>query len=254
MFSATFSKEIRRLAADLLNSPTEISVAETGKPADGIDQVVFQVDRQRKRELLSHTIGAQNWQQVLVFTRTKHGANRLAAQLESDGLKSAAIHGNKSQAARVRALNEFKTGKVRVLVATDVAGRGLHIEGISHVVNYTLPHDPEDYVHRIGRTGRAGATGTSISFACEEDSFYIPGIETFLGESLHCIHPDDDWLILPPSPKKRETPKHSDSKKKRHRPRGGRPRTSGHRAPRTTSHRHPVSHHAPNALPPRLQN
>ena len=184
LFSATFSSEIRRLAADLLNSPTEISTAIYGKPAEGIDQVVFQVDRQRKRELLSHTIGAQNWQQVLVFTRTKHGANRLAAQLESDGLNSAAIHGNKSQAARVRALNEFKTGKVRVLVATDVAARGLDIDRLPHVVNYELPHVPEDYVHRIGRTARAGQKGHAVSLVCVDEHKLLADIEKLLQTKL----------------------------------------------------------------------
>jgi ATP-dependent RNA helicase RhlE len=180
LFSATFSKDIRRLAADLLDSPTEISVATNGKPAEGIDQVVFQVDRQRKRELLSHTIGARDWRQVLVFTRTKHGANRLAAQLEADGLKSAAIHGNKSQAARVRALQEFKTGKVRVLVATDVAARGLDIERLPHVVNYELPHVPEDYVHRIGRTARAGREGNALSLVCVDEHKLLADIEKLL--------------------------------------------------------------------------
>ena len=180
LFSATFSKEIRRLAAGLLNSPTEISVATNGKPAEGIDQVVYQVDRQRKRELLSHTIGAQNWRQVLVFTRTKHGANRLASQLETDGLKSAAIHGNKSQAARTRALQDFKSGKVRVLVATDVAARGLDIERLPHVVNYELPHVPEDYVHRIGRTARAGHQGHAISLVCVDEHNLLADIEKLL--------------------------------------------------------------------------
>ena len=144
LFSATFSDEIRRLAADLLNSPMEIKVAANGRPAEGVSQIVYPVDRNRKRELLSHKIGAENWQQVLVFTRTKHGANRLAKQLEADGLNSAAIHGNKSQAARIKALNNFKAGKVRVLVATDVAARGLDIERLPHVVNFELPHVPED--------------------------------------------------------------------------------------------------------------
>jgi ATP-dependent RNA helicase RhlE len=180
LFSATFSNDIRRLAADLLNSPTEISTATNGKPAEGIDQVVLQVDRQRKRELLSHTIGAQNWRQVLVFTRTKHGANRLAAQLEADGLETAAIHGNKSQAARVRALNEFKTGKVRVLVATDVAARGLDIDRLPHVVNYELPHVPEDYVHRIGRTARAGQKGHAVSLVCIDEHKLLADIEKLL--------------------------------------------------------------------------
>ena len=180
LFSATFSKEIRQLAADLLNSPAEISVATNGKPAEGIDQVVYHVDRQRKRELLSHTIGTQNWRQVLVFTRTKHGANRLAAQLESDGLKSAAIHGNKSQAARTRALQEFKSGQVRVLVATDVAARGLDIERLPHVVNYELPHVPEDYVHRIGRTARAGHQGHAVSLVCVDEHRLLADIEKLL--------------------------------------------------------------------------
>ena len=180
LFSATFSGDIRRLASDLLNSPTEIQVAVNGKPADGVNQIVYPVDRQRKRELLSHKIGVENWRQVLVFTRTKHGANRLATQLESDGLKSAAIHGNKSQAARIRALNDFKSGKVRVLVATDVAARGLDIERLPHVVNFELPHVPEDYVHRIGRTARAGHEGHAISLVCVDEHKLLADIEKLL--------------------------------------------------------------------------
>ncbi|MEM9690141.1 MAG: DEAD/DEAH box helicase [Pseudomonadota bacterium] len=180
LFSATFSKDIRRLAVDLLNEPKEISVANNGKPAEGIDQVVYPVDRRRKRELLSHTIGSQNWRQVLVFTRTKHGANRLATQLESDGLTSAAIHGNKSQGARLRALQDFKNGKVRVLVATDVAARGLDIERLPYVVNYELPHVPEDYVHRIGRTARAGHQGHAVSLVCVDEHKLLADIEKLL--------------------------------------------------------------------------
>jgi ATP-dependent RNA helicase RhlE len=180
LFSATFSTEIRRLAVDLLDSPKEISVATNGKPAEGIDQVVYPVDRQRKRELLSHIIGERNWRQVLVFTRTKHGANRLATQLESDGLTSAAIHGNKSQGARTRALGDFKSGKVRVLVATDVAARGLDIQRLPHVVNYELPHVPEDYVHRIGRTARAGHKGHAVSLVCIDEHKLLADIEKLL--------------------------------------------------------------------------
>ncbi|MEO1035253.1 MAG: DEAD/DEAH box helicase [Pseudomonadota bacterium] len=180
LFSATFSQDIRRLATDLLKSPAKISVATNGKPAEGIDQVVYPVDRQRKRELLSHTIGSQNWRQVLVFTRTKHGADRLAKQLEADGLSSMAIHGNKSQAARVRALQAFKTGKVRVLVATDVAARGLDIERLPHVVNYELPQVPEDYVHRIGRTARAGHQGSAVSLVCVDEHKLLADIEKLL--------------------------------------------------------------------------
>ncbi len=180
LFSATFSNEIRRLAVDLLDSPIEITVAANGKPAEGIDQVVYPVDRQRKRELLSHIIGEQNWRQVLVFTRTKHGADRLAKQLASDGLASAAIHGNKKQGARTRALGDFKSGKVRVLVATDVAARGLDIERLPHVVNYELPHVPEDYVHRIGRTARAGHKGQAVSLVCVDEHKLLAGIEKLL--------------------------------------------------------------------------
>ncbi len=184
LFSATFSKEIRRLAADLLNSPMEIQVAANGRPAEGVSQVVYPVDRNRKRELLSHKIGAENWQQVLVFTRTKHGANRLAKQLEADGLNSAAIHGNKSQAARVRALSNFKSGKVRVLVATDVAARGLDIERLPHVVNFELPHVPEDYVHRIGRTARAGHEGHAVSLVCVDEHKLLADIEKLLQKTI----------------------------------------------------------------------
>lgn len=180
LFSATFSPEIRRLASDLLINPVEIQVAVNGRPADGIDQVVYPVDKNRKRELLAHKIGAENWQQVLVFTRTKHGANRLATQLEADGLSCAAIHGNKSQSARLRALNEFKSGRVRVLVATDLAARGLDIERLPHVVNYELPHVAEDYVHRIGRTARAGNQGHAISLVCVDEHKLLSAIEKLL--------------------------------------------------------------------------
>jgi ATP-dependent RNA helicase RhlE len=180
LFSATFSPDIRRLAADLLNRPTEIQVAVNGKPAAGVTQIVHPVDRERKRELLSHQISSGNWQQVLVFTRTKHGANRLATQLDTDGLPATAIHGNKSQGARLRALNDFKTGKVRVLVATDLAARGIDIERLPHVVNYELPHVPEDYVHRIGRTARAGQQGHAVSLVCVDEHRLLADIEKLL--------------------------------------------------------------------------
>jgi ATP-dependent RNA helicase RhlE len=184
LFSATFANDIRKLAADLLNKPTEIQVAVHGKPADGIDQVVYPVDRSRKRELLSHRIGTENWRQVLVFTRTKHGANRLAKQLEADGLSTSAIHGNKSQSARIRALNDFKSGKVRVLVATDVAARGLDIERLPYVVNFELPNVPEDYVHRIGRTARAGQEGHAVSLVCVDEHKLLVDIEKLLQKKI----------------------------------------------------------------------
>jgi ATP-dependent RNA helicase RhlE len=180
LFSATCSNEISRLAADLLNAPTEIQVAPRNTTADRVRQIVHPVDRRRKRELLSHRIGAENWQQVLVFTRTKHGANRLAEQLTDDGLKAVAIHGNKTQAARTRALADFKAGAVRVLVATDIAARGLDIDRLPHVVNYEMPNVPEDYVHRIGRTARAGQEGHAVSLVCIDEQRLLRDIERLL--------------------------------------------------------------------------
>ena len=185
LFSATFSKEIRRLAADLLNSPKEVQVAALNKPVERVNQTVWPVDQSRKRELLSHQIGAQNWQQVLVFARTKHGADRLSKQLSQDGLKSVALHGDKSQAARTRALAEFKAGRIRVLVATDVAARGLDIDRLPHVVNFDLPHVAEDYVHRIGRTARAGQAGHAVSLVCAEETKQLAAIERLLKSRLN---------------------------------------------------------------------
>jgi ATP-dependent RNA helicase RhlE len=181
LFSATFSDDIRNLAARTLNSPAEIQVAQKNTTADNVIQLVYPVDKRRKRELLSHRIGAENWQQVLVFTRTKHGANRLATQLDSDGISATAIHGNKSQGARTRALADFKSGKVRVLVATDIAARGLDIDRLPHVVNYELPHVAEDYVHRIGRTARAGNNGHAVSLVCIDENRLLHEIEKLLG-------------------------------------------------------------------------
>lgn len=184
MFSATFSPEIQQLAGTLLKSPTMIEVAPRNTASEQVQQVVHPVDRDRKRELLSYMIGFNNWQQVLVFARTKHGANRLAEQLAKDGLKTTAIHGNKSQAARTRALNDFKQGKVRVLVATDVASRGLDIDHLPHVVNFDLPNVPEDYVHRIGRTGRAGKEGRAISLVSADEYPLLANIERLLKQRL----------------------------------------------------------------------
>jgi len=163
LFSATFSKEITQMAHNFLNNPERVETAAPNSTVDAIAQQAFRVDQKQKREVLSFLIGSNNWQQVLVFTRTKHGANRLAKQLESDGLPAVAIHGNKSQGARTKALSEFKKNKVRVLVATDIAARGLDIDQLPHVVNYDIPNVPEDYVHRIGRTGRAGRDGLAVS-------------------------------------------------------------------------------------------
>jgi ATP-dependent RNA helicase RhlE len=184
LFSATFSNDIKKLADGLLNSPTLIEVAQRNTTSERVAQVVHYVDKKRKRELLSFLIGSGNWKQVLVFTRTKHGANRLAQQLEQDGLTAAAIHGNKSQGARTRALADFKRGAVRVLVATDIAARGLDIDQLPHVVNFELPNVPEDYVHRIGRTGRAGNEGEAMSLVCVDEHKLLRDIDRLLKSEI----------------------------------------------------------------------
>jgi ATP-dependent RNA helicase RhlE len=180
LFSATFSQEIRELAKGLLNNHVEIEAAQPNSTADRVEQLVMPVDKLRKRELLSEQIGKGNWRQVLVFTRTKHGANRLAKQLNGDGIETLAIHGGKGQGARTKALRDFKAGQIRVLVATDIAARGLDIDKLPHVVNYELPNVPEDYVHRIGRTARAGQEGHAISLVCIDELQLLRDIERLL--------------------------------------------------------------------------
>ncbi|PHM36006.1 ATP-dependent RNA helicase RhlE [Xenorhabdus innexi] len=184
LFSATFSDEIKNLANKLLRDPVSVEVARRNSASEQIEQAVHFVDKKRKGELLSYMIGRQDWQQVLVFTRTKHGANRLAEQLNKDGVTAAAIHGNKSQGARTRALADFKSGQIRVLVATDIAARGLDIDQLPHVVNYELPNVAEDYVHRIGRTGRAEATGQAISLVCVDEHKLLKDIERLLKREI----------------------------------------------------------------------
>ena len=183
-FSATFNDEIKCLSRRLLNAPIHVQVSEENATAVRIQQRVIPVAKAKKRALLSYLVGSQDWRQVLVFTRTKHGANRLAQQLERDGLSAAAIHGNKSQGARTRALADFKRGQVRALVATDIAARGLDIDQLPHVVNFELPNVAEDYVHRIGRTGRAGKEGAAISLVCVDELKLLRDIERLLGREL----------------------------------------------------------------------
>jgi ATP-dependent RNA helicase RhlE len=187
LFSATFSDEIKLLADSLLNNPALIEVARRNATAELIEQKVYPVDRERKRELLEHLIKERNWFQVLVFTRTKHGANRLAEQLNKAGIPALAIHGNKSQAARTRALAEFKTGKLQVLCATDIAARGIDISELPHVVNYELPNVPEDYVHRIGRTGRAGSEGEASSLVCVDELKLLKDIERLIKRDIPVV-------------------------------------------------------------------
>ncbi|MBI2380180.1 MAG: DEAD/DEAH box helicase [Gammaproteobacteria bacterium] len=187
LFSATYSDEIRELATGLLHNPAEVEVARRNTAAESVAQTVHLVDRDKKKDLLSHLIQKNDWRQVLVFTRMKHGANRLAEKLEEDGISTAAIHGNKSQNARVKALADFKSGAVRVLVATDIAARGIDIDQLPHVVNYELPNIAEDYVHRIGRTGRAGAEGEAVSLVCVDELEFLVKIERLIKRKLDVI-------------------------------------------------------------------
>ena len=184
MFSATYSDDIRTLAARLLRDPLAVEVAPRNATADRVEQHVYRVPKEDKRHLLAHLISSGNWHQVLVFTRTKHGANRLTQQLEGAGIRAAAIHGNKSQGARTRALSDFKDNSITALVATEVAARGLDIKELPHVVNFELPNVPEDYVHRIGRTARAGGAGCAVSLVSPDEAPLLRDIEKVLGRAL----------------------------------------------------------------------
>ena len=184
LFSATFSASIKKLADTLLDNPTLIEVAKRNTSAQTISQKVHFVDKGRKKELLVHLIKRDNWHQVLVFTRTKHGANKLTQHLEFEGIKAAAIHGNKSQGARTRALADFKANQIQVLVATDIAARGIDIDQLPHVINFELPNVPEDYVHRIGRTGRAGNEGVALSLVCVDEHEFLNDIEKLIKKDI----------------------------------------------------------------------
>lgn len=201
MFSATYSSDIRQLAQSLLRQPVEIEVARRNAAIETVEQAAYMVSKDNKRALLSHLIRDGDWSQVLVFTRTKHGANRLAKQLEDDGIETAAIHGNKSQSARTRALADFKGFKVRALVATEVAARGLDIKELPHVVNFELPNVPEDYVHRIGRTGRAGASGIALSLVASDENGLLRDIERVLGKRIAQLPVPQ--ISAPPAPRPR---------------------------------------------------
>ncbi len=217
MFSATFSPQIRALAKTLLNNPKEVSVAKTNVTTELVKQSAHFVNKSGKRALLSHLITEGDWQQVLVFTRTKHGANRLAEQLIDDGIRSAAFHGNKSQAARTRALENFKLGNVRVLVATDIAARGIDIHQLPQVVNFDLPLVAEDYVHRIGRTGRAGSNGQAVSLVGVDELKLLGAIEKLIKQEVPVVEVEDyTGHTDKPSPEKTKSkrPGRSSSKKR----------------------------------------
>ncbi len=239
MFSATYSNEIKRLTSTMLNNPAMVEVARRNLAAESVDQLVHPVDKKRKPALLSWLIGSKNWQQVLVFTRTKHGANRLAKHLEKDGLSAAPIHGNKSQGARTRALAGFKKGEIRVLVATDIAARGLDIVQLPHVVNYELPNVSEDYVHRIGRTGRAGLEGQATSLVCVDELKLLKDIEHLLKreipkEIIEDFEPDPS--IKPePIQNGRNRPSGGGGRQQRGRPSGGHKRPRGNARNRQSS-------------------
>jgi ATP-dependent RNA helicase RhlE len=202
LFSATFSEEIKTLADGMLDHPTMIEIERRTLTADTVSQKVYPVDRDKKRQLLTHLIRQNRWGQVLVFMRTKHGADRLVKQLTEDRIQALAIHGNKSQGARTRALAEFKDGALQVLVATDIAARGLDINHLPHVVNFELPHVPEDYVHRIGRTGRAGVDGEAVSLVCVDELKLLADIEKLIKQKL----PKEVVVGFEPDPKAKAEP------------------------------------------------
>ncbi|MFK7750585.1 MAG: DEAD/DEAH box helicase [Kordia sp.] len=213
LFSATFSKDIKKLAQSILHNPVSVEATPENTTAEKVIQKVYNVDKPQKTTLLIKLISDGNWSQVLVFTRTKHGANRLSKKLISSNISSAAIHGNKTQNARTKALDGFKKGTIRILVATDIAARGLDIPLLPHVINFELPNVPEDYVHRIGRTGRAGASGEAISLVSAEEYEYVRGIEKLLGEKL--IREEIEGFEADPNytpPPKQERPQRSRKK------------------------------------------
>ena len=240
MFSATFSGDIRELAKGIVNNPVEISVSPENTTAKSVSQCIYPVDKSQKPSLLTHLIHSNNWQQVLIFSKTKHGANRLTTDLVKQGIPAAAIHGNKSQGARTKALAQFKDNKIQVLVATDIAARGIDIVQLPHVVNFDLPNVCEDYVHRIGRTGRAGKDGRAISFVCHAENEQLHAIERFIKLRIpkQVIEGFEPGQALPSSPAKKGKPanlgghntgKASPSARKRRRPNQAKSDTSGNK-------------------------
>lgn len=197
LFSATLTDVITRLAFSWTRNPVKVEIEPEQIAVDTVDQVVYIVTAKKKFALLYNVIVRQDLNRALIFCNRKDEVGRLAEMLTRYGINCSVLSGDVPQKKRVQRLEGFKSGKIRVIVATDVVARGIHIEGMDHVINFRLPHDPEDYVHRIGRTGRAGAAGTSISFADDDDAFYLPDIEEFIGRKLDCIEPEDDWLIMP---------------------------------------------------------
>ncbi|HEX8322335.1 MAG TPA: DEAD/DEAH box helicase [Tepidisphaeraceae bacterium] len=256
LFSATMPQEIRRLADSILNKPVSIAVTPVASTVDKIEQSVYMVEKARKTQLLSHLIKELPMYRTIVFTRTKHGADKVVKGLKAFGIESEAIHGNKTQNNRKRALDRFATNKIPVLVATDIASRGIDIEGITHVVNYDLTHEPESYVHRIGRTGRAGAEGAAISFCDREERGNLRGIEKLIRRVITVKDNPIEGTPMPP----RETQGHDDRGPRpqghRNNSRGGGrpaaphdPRRGSHAAPREMNPNAPRENFAPAAQP-----
>ncbi len=247
LFSATFSDEIRQLARGLLNDPVEINVAPKNTAATGVEQTLYVVDKSRKTALLSHLVRERQWHQALVFSRTKHGADRLAKQLIKDNISAAAIHGNKSQNQRTQALAGFKQGKVRILVATDIAARGIDIDQLPQVVNFDLPNVPEDYVHRIGRTGRAGMSGHAVSLVSADEVKQLLDIERLLNrkldrEQIDGFEPDH---MVPQVAPRQERNKAGAGKPKPARNRNRKPANSGNSAGKPTGNGHGAGKRSP---------
>jgi ATP-dependent RNA helicase RhlE len=242
MFSATFSKDIRKLANSILNNPVQVEATPENTTVEAISQKIFRVAKGKKTDLLIKLISEGNWKQALVFTRTKHGANKLTKKLISAGISAAAIHGNKSQGARTKALAGFKSGSVRVMVATDIAARGLDIPLLPHVVNFELPNISEDYVHRIGRTGRAGANGQAVSLVSADETTYLRDIEKLIGEKIEVeivegFEPDPNASTEPIKPGQNRQSRQSRNSKPRNSNNSGGNRTSGNRRKNTNSRR-----------------
>ena len=198
LFSATFTPEVRQLSAQWCKDPVTVETEADQVAVDTVQQIVYLTTTAEKFTVLYNLIAHKEHERIMIFANMKNEARRLSERLERHGVKCTLLSGDVPQEKRTARLEAFREGRVKVMIATDVAGRGIHIAGISHVINYTLPYEPEDYVHRIGRTGRAGVSGISISFACEEDAFVLPEIEDYIGETLHCIQPDDSLLVAVP--------------------------------------------------------
>ncbi len=197
LFSATLTPDVNNLAAQWTKDPVLVEIEPEQVAVDTVEQIVYLVTAEQKYPLLYHVITSKNLERVMIFCNRRDETRKLTEMLKNCDISCALLSGDVPQKQRVKTLEDFKAGKIRVLVATDVAGRGIHIEDVSHVINFTLPYEAEDYVHRIGRTGRAGKSGTSISFACEEGAFYLPEIEEYLGRKLACTNPPPEWLTLP---------------------------------------------------------